>query len=47
MAVDKQKKAVLVIGSGAREHAIAHQLSISDHIGEIFVAPGNRPDDVE
>lgn len=32
---------VLVIGSGAREHAIAWKLKQSDKITELFVAPGN------
>lgn len=32
---------ILVIGSGGREHAIIHQLSLSKHKPEIFVAPGN------
>ena len=32
---------ILVIGSGGREHAICHQLSLSKHKPEIFAAPGN------
>ena len=32
---------ILVIGSGGREHAIIHQLSLSKHKPEIFAAPGN------
>ena len=32
---------VLVIGSGAREHALAWKLSRSFKVGKVFVAPGN------
>ena len=32
---------VLVIGSGAREHAIAHTLLRGDSVSEVTVAPGN------
>lgn len=32
---------VLVIGSGAREHTIAHTLLKGDSIDEVYVAPGN------
>ncbi len=32
---------VLVLGSGAREHAIARKFSISNSISGLFVAPGN------
>ena len=32
---------VLVIGSGGREHALAWKLSLSDHVTEVLVAPGN------
>lgn len=32
---------VLVIGSGAREHALAEAISSSTHHPEVFVAPGN------
>ncbi|MEE8758141.1 MAG: phosphoribosylamine--glycine ligase [Bifidobacterium sp.] len=32
---------VLVIGSGAREHAIAHTLMRADSVDEVTVAPGN------
>jgi phosphoribosylamine---glycine ligase len=32
---------VLVLGSGGREHALAHALSRSRHCSEVLVAPGN------
>ena len=32
---------VLVIGSGAREHAIAHALLSGNSVSEVTVAPGN------
>ena len=32
---------VLVVGNGAREHAIAWKLSQSASVGRLFVAPGN------
>ena len=31
----------LVIGSGGREHALAWKLAESNHIEQVFVAPGN------
>mmetsp|Transcript_9554 Transcript_9554/g.21307 ORF Transcript_9554/g.21307 Transcript_9554/m.21307 type:complete len:2146 (-) Transcript_9554:573-7010(-) len=34
-------KAVLVLGSGAREHALAWRLSKSVDVSHVFVAPGN------
>ncbi len=35
------KKNILVIGSGAREHAIVWKLSQSPQVGKIWAAPGN------
>lgn len=32
---------VLVIGSGAREHALAWKIALSDKVSQVFVAPGN------
>jgi phosphoribosylamine--glycine ligase len=32
---------ILVIGSGGREHAIAHTLAASDSVQSVYVAPGN------
>lgn len=34
-------KKVLIIGSGGREHAIAHKLSQSSEVSAVFVCPGN------
>eukprot|EP00968_Pinguiococcus_pyrenoidosus_P005495 scaffold358_cov256-Pinguiococcus_pyrenoidosus.AAC.6 len=39
-AVDEQV-AVLVVGGGGREHAIAARLADSDSVARVFVAPGN------
>lgn len=36
-----EKKKVLVIGSGGREHALVWKLLQSQKVGKIFVAPGN------
>jgi phosphoribosylamine--glycine ligase len=32
---------ILVIGSGAREHAMTWKINQSEKVDEIFVAPGN------
>jgi phosphoribosylamine--glycine ligase len=37
----KNNSNILVIGSGAREHALAWKLSKSSYAGQIYVAPGN------
>ncbi len=31
----------LILGSGGREHALAHQLAQSEHVGNLYIAPGN------
>lgn len=33
--------AVLVIGAGGREHALAWTLALSKHVSQVYVAPGN------
>jgi len=40
-AVEPRPAAVLVIGGGGREHALAFQLAQSAAVGQVFVAPGN------
>ncbi|MBL6611187.1 MAG: phosphoribosylamine--glycine ligase, partial [Flavobacteriaceae bacterium] len=35
------KHRILILGSGGREHAIAHSLSKSPRCEALFVAPGN------
>ncbi|HVU01579.1 MAG TPA: phosphoribosylamine--glycine ligase [Polyangiaceae bacterium] len=35
------RRKVLVVGSGGREHALAHRLLASESVGEVLVAPGN------
>ncbi|HJF12852.1 phosphoribosylamine--glycine ligase N-terminal domain-containing protein, partial [Corynebacterium falsenii] len=32
---------ILVIGSGAREHALAYSLSLDPQVEEVHVSPGN------
>ena len=32
---------VLIVGSGGREHALAERLARSDHVKQVFCAPGN------
>jgi phosphoribosylamine--glycine ligase len=32
---------VLVLGSGGREHALSWKLSLSKHVEQVYVAPGN------
>ncbi len=41
MAEDTQKIKALVVGSGAREHALAWKLDQSPLVSRVFVAPGN------
>jgi len=36
-----EKRNVLVIGSGGREHALVWKLARSPHVGRVFAAPGN------
>ena len=36
-----EKKDILIIGGGGREHAIAYSLSRSQSVGKIYCAPGN------
>ncbi len=38
---DAGKTDILIVGSGAREHALAWKLSQSNRVGTIYVAPGN------
>jgi phosphoribosylamine--glycine ligase len=40
------KKTVLVVGQGAREHALACRLLESDAVGRVLVAPGNAGSDL-
>ncbi|HEX5625129.1 MAG TPA: phosphoribosylamine--glycine ligase [Saprospiraceae bacterium] len=35
------KKNVLILGSGGREHALAHKLKQSDRLAQLFIMPGN------
>lgn len=35
------KKNVLILGSGGREHALAHKIFQSDLLGQLFMMPGN------
>ena len=39
--LETQQVVVLVIGSGGREHAIAHKMAASSHVQKVLVAPGN------
>ena len=41
MSVNSHPQQVLVIGSGAREHALVWRLSLSPQVARICVAPGN------
>lgn len=35
------KRNVLIIGAGGREHALAWKIAQSSHLGQLFIAPGN------
>ena len=39
--IELMKQNVLIIGSGGREHALAWKIAQSEHIGKLYVAPGN------
>ena len=41
MTVPLEKRNVLVIGKGGREHALVWKLAQSPHVGTVFCAPGN------
>ncbi|MEM8925270.1 MAG: phosphoribosylamine--glycine ligase [Actinomycetota bacterium] len=48
--MSERQLSILVLGSGAREHAIVERLSGSDRVGQLRVAPGNagtRPYNVD
>lgn len=40
-SVHATKRKVLVVGGGAREHAIVLKLLASKEVGTVFIAPGN------
>lgn len=40
-ALSRARSSVLVLGSGGREHALAHKLSQSSEVSCVYVAPGN------
>jgi hypothetical protein len=41
MEASNEKKTVVIVGSGGREHAIAWKLSQSPQVGHLYVLPGN------
>ncbi len=47
MTVPMEKRNVLVIGKGGREHALVWKLAQSPHVGTVFCAPGNSGTAIE
>ena len=47
MTAPLEKRNVLVIGKGGREHALVWKLAQSPHVGTVFCAPGNSGTAIE